>query len=310
MPVIQPKQPERFAADRLGQERKPAQNTMTTNSVSLTDAQQTALQELRTVADKIRYLDQEGLSRADIARTLDKRYQHVRNVLVRTETAIEGHTKTTFTVSFAAISALDRSLKEFGLGRNTYLSSVLPECLNSLKRASANSQQAEDLLHSYYRSDTEEQVRRGTLFRLSLTLNQRLVEDMNTACANKRIPRDLFMEGVLEAGNRALSKALELFSSPVDYAESIGEPLCREYLLSDADAEALEHAMEEESLVIQAITQIKNIGYEQARESYAALPPDQRSRIRDHNEVRSVMAQLRSTLTTPVTLDDLLVEGA
>ena len=35
-----------------------------------------------TVSDKIRALDQAGVARADIARFLNKRYQHVRNVLV------------------------------------------------------------------------------------------------------------------------------------------------------------------------------------------------------------------------------------
>lgn len=37
---------------------------------------------LDTVSDKIRALDAAGFARADIARFLDKRYQHVRNVLV------------------------------------------------------------------------------------------------------------------------------------------------------------------------------------------------------------------------------------
>lgn len=41
------------------------------------------LGELNTVADRIRLLDREGIARADIARILDKRYQHVRNVLER-----------------------------------------------------------------------------------------------------------------------------------------------------------------------------------------------------------------------------------
>lgn len=36
---------------------------------------------LSTVSDKIRALDRAGYARADIARYLDKRYQHVRNVL-------------------------------------------------------------------------------------------------------------------------------------------------------------------------------------------------------------------------------------
>jgi orotate phosphoribosyltransferase-like protein len=36
----------------------------------------------KTLAAKIRYLNEQGLSRADIARQLDVRYQRVRNVLV------------------------------------------------------------------------------------------------------------------------------------------------------------------------------------------------------------------------------------
>ena len=41
------------------------------------------LERLSTVSDKIRLLDRKGIERADIARILDKRYQHVRNVLER-----------------------------------------------------------------------------------------------------------------------------------------------------------------------------------------------------------------------------------
>jgi AbrB family looped-hinge helix DNA binding protein len=40
------------------------------------------VKNLSTTADKIRALDEAGFERADIARFLDKRYQHVRNVLV------------------------------------------------------------------------------------------------------------------------------------------------------------------------------------------------------------------------------------
>jgi len=39
------------------------------------------VKNLATVSDKIRALDDAGFHRADIARFLDKRYQHVRNVL-------------------------------------------------------------------------------------------------------------------------------------------------------------------------------------------------------------------------------------
>ncbi len=48
----------------------------------LSDAQTAALEALDTTSAKIRYLNAEGLSRADIARVLDIRYQWVRNVLI------------------------------------------------------------------------------------------------------------------------------------------------------------------------------------------------------------------------------------
>lgn len=43
---------------------------------------QAELNEISTVSNKIRFLNAKGYSRADISRILNKRYQHVRNVLV------------------------------------------------------------------------------------------------------------------------------------------------------------------------------------------------------------------------------------
>ena len=42
---------------------------------------QTKLDSLDNTSQKIRYLNSVGVPRADIARILNKRYQHVRNVL-------------------------------------------------------------------------------------------------------------------------------------------------------------------------------------------------------------------------------------
>lgn len=49
--------------------------------VKLTDEQKACLKEIKTVSGKIRYLDSQGYMRTEIAKLLDKRYQHVRNVL-------------------------------------------------------------------------------------------------------------------------------------------------------------------------------------------------------------------------------------
>ena len=48
----------------------------------LTKAQTSALTKLTTKSAKIRYLNSLGLTRSEIAKKLDIRYQHVRNVLI------------------------------------------------------------------------------------------------------------------------------------------------------------------------------------------------------------------------------------
>ena len=49
--------------------------------VKLTKEQQKELAAQKTISAQIRYLNKEGISNAQIARQLGKRYQHVRNVL-------------------------------------------------------------------------------------------------------------------------------------------------------------------------------------------------------------------------------------
>ena len=64
---------------------KKAQKTETNvvnKEQSLTGAQTKQINALSTVSARIRYLDNEGYSRSQIAAALGKRYQHVRNVLI------------------------------------------------------------------------------------------------------------------------------------------------------------------------------------------------------------------------------------
>lgn len=48
----------------------------------LTKDQEKQMNEMTTVSAKIRFLDSLGYTRSAIAKKLDKRYQHVRNVLI------------------------------------------------------------------------------------------------------------------------------------------------------------------------------------------------------------------------------------
>ena len=49
---------------------------------TLNKKQTTTLNNLPTTSSKIRYLNSLDISRGDISRTLNIRYQHVRNVLI------------------------------------------------------------------------------------------------------------------------------------------------------------------------------------------------------------------------------------
>lgn len=52
------------------------------NAPAVSKAQQAHLDTLTQTASKIRYLASEGMSRGDISRALNIRYQWVRNVLI------------------------------------------------------------------------------------------------------------------------------------------------------------------------------------------------------------------------------------
>jgi uncharacterized lipoprotein YehR (DUF1307 family) len=50
-------------------------------TTKLTKEQTKALEGFKTVSEKIRFLNKEGITNSNISRLLNKRYQHVRNVL-------------------------------------------------------------------------------------------------------------------------------------------------------------------------------------------------------------------------------------
>lgn len=57
-------------------------NTQKTPFQTLSKTLQKVLKDMTTTSSKIRYLDSEGFTRSQISKILEKRYQHVRNVLI------------------------------------------------------------------------------------------------------------------------------------------------------------------------------------------------------------------------------------
>lgn len=62
-------------------ETKKVEDKKIINDKPLLDKHIKELSSIKSISDKIRYLDKEGFPYATISRHLNKRYQHVRNVL-------------------------------------------------------------------------------------------------------------------------------------------------------------------------------------------------------------------------------------
>ena len=61
---------------------------MEKKEIKLSDSIKSELNKYETTSDKIRFLNAKGFSRGAISKILEKRYQHVRNVL--TQDAVAG----------------------------------------------------------------------------------------------------------------------------------------------------------------------------------------------------------------------------
>lgn len=61
---------------------------MEKKEIKLSDSIKSELNKYSTTSDKIRFLNAKGFSRGTISKILEKRYQHVRNVL--TQDAVAG----------------------------------------------------------------------------------------------------------------------------------------------------------------------------------------------------------------------------
>lgn len=278
---------------------------MVIQAPELTASQKAAI-KTKNVSDSIRYLDAEEYSRADIARILGKRYQHVRNVLVQSGRDATKKKKTTFTLRTSTFEAFENLVKEIGLRRDSYLSSLLEDALSALATLSPNSPDTQELLKQYYRSDSSALLELGELVRVNFSLNDALVQKMNETCREKQVPRDLFLDGLLEAASMALGHAAETIGDPIYFCENQGIKFCNSYLLSEDEAEQLRQQIKDEALITQAISIVKDITISAATRSYSQLSTQTRRRIQGNPDIRQAIDRLREKSESSVDLDDLI----
>jgi len=271
----------------------------------ITEKQAKSLEGLKP-SDAIRRLDTWGYARADIARILGKRYQHVRNVLEGDRTAKERKTKVTVTLTTEVFSRFAETAQEIGLRRDSYLESIIPEALSALEALPANSPSTMELLSTIFRPGASSLYESGHLEKITFSLNSELVSRTNTLCESKNLPRDLFFEGVIDCANDALSHATETIHWPIQFCESIGKRFGPEFLLSDVQAEELRQEVVDELLIAEAIAQVKGIQVGVAQQSYLKLSPREKKKLREHSHIKQALRALKAKQPSSIDLADLL----
>lgn len=272
------------------------------------DARQQKSIATMNVADSIRYLFAEGFSKADICRALGKNYSHVRNVLRRSGPPGERMRKATFTVRAVALEKFEGLVQTIGLRRDHYLGELLEMAISVVAHTPANSASTETFLRDYHRPYPPELLESGELVRFKVDLLDALVQEIDRVCEEKRLPRDFFLEGVLEVAVLALTSAQETIGDPISHCQDIGVRFCADYLMDDQQADKLRQEAEEKSLVVQAVSNIKGLSFDAAQRAYSALPESEQQAIRANPEVRSIVDQIRKASAEPIDLRDMLKE--
>ena len=266
----------------------------------LTSEQRETLKTLN-ISDSIRYLDAEGFPRAEIARILGKRYQHVRNVLVRsTESGVRRKTLK-FAVRAKTIEEFRMHCKMLGRLPDRYLNQVLTHGLEELSERKPNSVETESMLVELYRddfafSDATEAVK----------LESPLVERIHEECARMHLPVDLFVTASLETANLAAQRSLELVDYPFEYCQGKGFDFLANYVMTDEEVQRLQARRVDDERLIEAIAQIKDISIGAAANSVVKLSRAQIETMKTNPDIRDIMHRLNSEEDTPVSLDDLL----
>ena len=126
--------------------------------------------------------------------------------------------KTTFHVDESVLSTFIEYCNQIGLRRDRYLNSILPQAVSLLGRSSARNSTAAEILTKAVRDSQDTKLKK-----LVITVDAYVIQELNTVCANKRVPRDTIFEEILKclcngstlgSGDIALSTVSEFLNSP------------------------------------------------------------------------------------------------
>lgn len=271
----------------------------------LNKRQRDALEPLN-VSDKIRYLDGEEFKRAEIARILGKRYQHVRNVLIRTTKSGERRKTLSFAADEQVLKNFDSLCKVLGRHADRYLHLILRQGLEELSKLRPNSPETHDFVVEYYIGNELTSDLISVREPDSVKLESSLVKQVHDECQRMRIPVDLFVEAGLEAANEAMNRALEIVKSPFQHCSEMGMEPLQQFLLSDEQVQKMQAWRIDDELLYEAVAEIKGVSINAAARSVANRTRDEKETMKKNPDIRDIMLRLKGSEDKDVDLDDLL----
>lgn len=149
----------------------------------------------------------------------------------RTKPTAVHQTKLTARVARAGFEHLSSLAADIGIRRDRYLNKHLWDALEALEELPGNSEASARVAQLVADS------RGKTVRQVSLRLDTGLIERMNALCAEKRIPRDLFLDAAFEDLALALNMALDTVTEPYKHVLDFEGSKIEAYLYTDAEAE-------------------------------------------------------------------------
>jgi len=126
--------------------------------------------------------------------------------------------KTTFHVDEQTLDRVLRYIRDIGLRRDRYIDGVLPGYIQALREKEKNS------LPSSMLAKAALDATRARRKKITITLDSDTLTEMNEACQEQKVPRDLFMDDVLNHLADTLGHASDTINYPID-VPFFGDPL-------------------------------------------------------------------------------------
>ena len=275
---------------------------MAKDLTKLSTEQRAALKSLN-VSDSIRYLDSEGFSRSDIAKILGKRYQHVRNVLVRsTESGARRKT-----LSFSAKAKQMQEFREYcqrlGFVPERYLNQVLNLGLDELTRRQPNSEKTLAILTELYYFDFEPNAEVSE----SVKLESPLVDRVGVECERMNLSVDFFVDACISTAIKTMEDAFSVCSHPFSHCQDVaGIDFLSDYVMTETNARDLQSRVREDERLAEAVAKLKEISFGAAQQSIKKLSRYDKSKLKANPDVKRILDKLAEGDDVQISLEDLL----